>query len=384
MDRPAAGDDAGGPAGGGPPAAWRGCDCRTPRPTGWTSCPAGWSTQWTYNPGSRFKHASPTLADVDNDGYQETLIGNWNGWLYCFDIHGNVKWAFQTGNVIHGAPLAVDCDGNGTKEIFIGSEDGYVYGLDCNGNQLTGWGWPQLRRDRLRLFRRLLLPLRGRPGRRRRYRDSGGQLGALHLRLALRGRRTSPAGPTTTPTPSGPRPACGDIDLDGQGRGGHRGRLLERAAPGPGPRGGLVYCFEGNGSIKADWPKSVPQVVWSSPAIADLNLDGFPDVVVGTGMYWQDTNPGETSTYLSYADGTHVYAWDYQGNDLPGWPVQTGDNVFASPAIADIDEDGFFEVACGSNDGWLYVWEHNGSVEVGPADSDAGKMASPIHRRHRR
>ncbi len=57
--------------------------------------------------------------------------------------------------------------------------------------------------------------------------------------------------------------------------------------------------------------------------------------------------------------------------------MQTGDNVFSSPAVADIDGDGYFEVACGSNVGWLYVWEHNGALKWARQHYTAGKMASP-------
>jgi len=145
----------------------------------------------------------------------------------------------------------------------------------------------------------------------------------------------------------------------------------------PWPRGGLLYAFKGNGSLMAGYPKTIPQVVWSSPAVGDLNQDGFPDVVVGTGHFWQNTTPG-LPTYLSYADGKHVYAFNYRGESLPGWPTNTEGNGFSSPALGDLDGDGLLEVVNACSDTWLYCWGHDGRLRWRTRTYACDKLGSPI------
>ena len=83
--------------------------------------------------------------------------------------------------------------------------------------------------------------------------------------------------------------------------------------------------------------------VWSSPAIADVSGDGSNDVVVG-GL-----------------DGK-VYAWDANGNVIPGWPGTALTAVASSPAVGDLDGDGTNEVVVGA--GSMEVPNQNGGVTV--------------------
>ncbi len=52
------------------------------------------------------------------------------------------------------------------------------------------------------------------------------------------------------------------------------------------PAGGLLWVLNGrNGARFTGYPTSLPgQTIWSSPAITDLDGDGWPDVVVGHGQ----------------------------------------------------------------------------------------------------
>jgi hypothetical protein len=327
---------------------------------------------WELNMGSMFKHASPTIADIDQDGMQEILVGNTNGNFYCVNPNGAIRWVYYTGASIQSTPLAVDCDGDGKLEIFFGCDNGFVYGLNYGGQPLSQWGWPKGAGSAFGYKEVFPSPAAG---------DLDGD-GNLEIVVGSWGHYITAwhfEGPMAWQYYNADTvwcsPAVADIDLDGQDE-----VMIGADCWGgpnwPWPRGGLLYAFEGNGSIKQNFPKCLPQVIWSSPAIADLDADGFPDIIVGTGLFWQNTNPG-ASNYLSYADGRYVYAFNYQGNNVPGWPVRTGDNNFSSPAVADLDNDGYFEVAIGSMDQKIYVWNHDGSVKWATNYYAVPKLGSP-------
>ena len=61
-----------------------------------------------------------------------------------------------------------------------------------------------------------------------------------------------------------------------------------------------------------------------------------------------------------------------------GWPFLTESEVFSSPVLVDLDGDGTLEVAIGSKDGLLQVWNHDGSSVAGwPQETDGELIASP-------
>jgi hypothetical protein len=94
--------------------------------------------------------------------------------------------------------------------------------------------------------------------------------------------------------------------------------------------------------------------MWSSPAAGDINGDGLEEVVIG-------------------CDDGMIYAYDRDGNSLPGWPVTIGYTIDqSSPALGDLDGDGTLEVVMG-NGGWytmpgdnmVHVLRYDGSELTG-------------------
>jgi len=87
-------------------------------------------------------------------------------------------------------------------------------------------------------------------------------------------------------------------------------------------QGGYVWAFRMDGSVR--WKYFVRDaVVWSTPALADLNGDGALDVVVGTGLY-----------FLGPA-ANKIFALDGRTGDLL-WTAPTPGPVMGSPSVATV------------------------------------------------
>jgi hypothetical protein len=101
-----------------------------------------------------------------------------------------------------------------------------------------------------------------------------------------------------------------------------------------GVQDGTVQAWHADGTSVPGWPVTAGNFVERcSPAVGDVNGDGFLEVFVGS---WYDYNPGSTGG---------VYGFDHAGNTLPGWPKLTSHvSVIASPALADLDGDGQKEI----------------------------------------
>jgi len=144
-------------------------------------------------------------------------------------------------------------------------------------------------------------------------------------------------------------PALADLDNDG---------FLEiiigvdthsEPAPFNTSNGGALYVFRYDGSIQPGFPKFIGQAIWSSPAVGDLNNDGQFEIVHGTSTVWNNT-----------AAGYAVYVWDKLGNLK--WTGTTNGYVEGSPALADLNGDGKLEVVVGADDAKLYAWQSNGAL----------------------
>ncbi|MFN2384816.1 MAG: FG-GAP repeat domain-containing protein, partial [Thermoanaerobaculia bacterium] len=315
------------------------------------------------------KASSPAVGDLDNDGVQEIVVGTANRRVYVLNANGTVRagWPVTMPGEIGAAPSLGDVDRDGFLDVVVASgsssdptsagavrayrRDGTVIWsfspLDTNGDSrpdgvvstpaigdVDGDGAPEV------------------------------AFGSWDFNIYLLRGSNGTVMPGFPPNPSGlgmgmrdsiwSSPALADLDRDG--------KLeiiigVDTHAEGPPvntPNGGGLYVFRWNGTLFPGWPQFVDQTIMSSPAIGDLDGDGFLDIVVGGGVFW----PG--------AVGRKVYAWNRNGAFLPGWPVSTVGQVFNSPALADLDLDGRPDVIVsdepnGGQEPYLYAFASTGT-----------------------
>jgi hypothetical protein len=138
-----------------------------------------------------------------------------------------------------------------------------------------------------------------------------------------------------------------------------------------GMNNGKVAGYDTRGNPLNGWPRGPASTLWpmsGGPALGDLDGDGVPEVVCGSGdgsVYaWHangaaisgfpvflfggsinlpvalapiDGNPG--SEIVAVTDGGDVHVLDASGNDLPGWPV-TVSGAPAAPLVTRLGSSG--------------------------------------------
>ena len=120
---------------------------------------------------------------------------------------------------------------------------------------------------------------------------------------------------------------------------------------------GSVYVFNSSGQVMPGWPKNVGEAVDTTPTLADLHGDGRMEVLVTS-------------------QNGHVYAWNGDGSTVPGWPVFAGygsaesGGVFTpgfigGVAVGDLFDNGQEDVVASSLDHFLYAWNSNGQLLPG-------------------
>ncbi len=161
------------------------------------------------------------------------------------------------------------------------------------------------------------------------------------------------------------------VDLDGDGTSEIVG-TAEYGWPGS-ASSGLLFAFRLDGTPVPGWPielRGEPNSIFRTlrkPIFADLDKDGFKEVIFSWREYPRGYGSGKTQGYVE------VFSWD--GRKLPGWPkLTTAGDPYESLdpfCVADLEGDGQPELVCLKSSGsspypkMLYPFRKDGSVLPG-------------------
>lgn len=109
--------------------------------------------------------------------------------------------------------------------------------------------------------------------------------------------------------------------------------------------GNEVRIYQEDGSQAPGWPQKIDSsmpgsVVQISPAVGDLDGDGYPEIIVGNNM-------------------GQVFVWNYLGHLLPGWPKSMLGDI-PNISVADVNGDHIPEMVSTDWDGRISVFDLNG------------------------
>ncbi|HEY6195601.1 MAG TPA: C25 family cysteine peptidase [Candidatus Eisenbacteria bacterium] len=287
--------------------------------------------------------SSVAVGDLNGDQHQEIVFGSLGAALYAFRADGS-EWldgdlnpatigVFKTlGNGFNtGTPALAPLLGPGQLAIVYGSADGFLYAWKPDGTNVTGFPV------------NLGAPILGSVAVGR-LDGPAGQLsivvpvadGSIHVQLANGASR--PGFPVFLPPAGigqGSSPALADMNGDG-----FTDIVLASG-------NGRVYVFDRNGAAVPPWTAAsrfsslTSDATIASPVVADINGDGVNDVVVG------DEN------------GSLAALSGVTGAMLPGFPITMSAEASGTPALCDCDGDGMSEIVTVDFGGTVHVWDYD-------------------------
>ena len=336
-------------------------------------------------------YTGDAIGDINGDGKKNIVTTSTDGKIYAYyadsfnlahylvKVHG---FPFSTGEMILNAPLLADIDGDSTDEIIFGSNDNYLYCLGYNGNApsvrwkvyMTQWVW-----GTPIYYEGYVYALSG-DGRLFKIDASTGDTVWTRGNASIWQTTTSPVMANLTSNDT--------MDIfytndDGE-----------------------MLLYDQYGNLK--WKKTISDTAtyttfYSSPAVADINGDGKPEIVFTAGgklfaiypngtflsgfpvqidtttiqssITIGDVDGDDTMDIVLASPGGKLHAINYRGKDVVNFPMSLGDSCYSTPVLADIDGDRDMEILTGDEGKQLIVFDL--SVLY-----DSNRVASPFQHKN--
>ncbi|MFX0064184.1 MAG: FG-GAP repeat domain-containing protein [Candidatus Hermodarchaeota archaeon] len=210
--------------------------------------------------------SSPAVADIDNDGQFEIAVGSWFNATYVWQDNGEMQpgWPQNvTGYSIQSSAVLADLDLDGDLEVIIGGYDARLWVWHHDGTLMEGWPYV---------------------------------IGSSNLQ----GTMSTPAVANLDLSDDTPEIVVGSNDKN-------------------------LYAWHANGTLVDGFPITTNGRIQASAALGDIDGDEYLEIVVGT-------------------ENASLYAWNHDGSSLAGFPYKANNNLFASPALADLNKDGILNI----------------------------------------
>lgn len=289
------------------------------------------NTQGSFAQLSSSIVSTPAIGDVTGDDKLEVVCATENGSVYVFPYIGLQPIAvMRTNDRILSSPVLADLDNDGKKEIIIGSTNMNLYIWQGNGASYPNF--PKLLNSEMRSAVAITdtvnpqIVIFGSDNRLFLVNQDSTIASGFPLTLSL--------SPLYTTVP----PVVGDIDNDGNKE------IIAVANMGNNYR---LFVVDFTGKIKYSTPPIIAGPVYTAPALADLDNDGFLEIIVAgkNKIYAFNFNGTLQTNYPFIQDSIYTTT-----QVLAGWLI-TIDVPFifnSSPIICDINNDGFSDILIGS------------------------------------